>query len=361
MKKIVQILYSGLGGHGSVAFSIIEADKKKEFNHRLIFFGVEEINKTYAERCKRDNINYSVVVKKKGKNLAEWKKVYKQLKEWKPDIIILHSTTLIFPLTLYRKTHHCKFLFVEHTANRLKPRNEKISSVAGMLFADHVVLLTELYKQDLKEKLGKIFRESKVKVIPNGIDTDKFSSTGNQIKGPVKRIGMIGRFTEIKDQRGLIEAFREIVNNRKIPAIELHFAGDGTTLASLKDLVRSYDLEQKVLFYGNINEEEIVRFLQNMDIYVHATMGETMSTSIMQAMSTGLPVIATDVSGVSNMIENGVTGLLYDPNEKKSLVNKLEMVLNDDQLSVQLGRQARTHAAKEYSLTSMFDRYKECF
>lgn len=361
MKKIVQILYSGLGGHGSVAFSIIEADQKTEFDHKLIFFGVEELNKTYEERCRRDNIDYSVVVKSRGKTLAEWKKVYQQLKKWKPDIIILHSTTLIFPLALYRKIYRCKLLFVEHTPNELKQANEKISSVFGMFFADQVALLTELYKQDLRKKLGKAFLKSKVVVIPNGIDTDKFSPAKKQVKDAVRRIGMIGRFRETKDQRGLIEAFREIVNSSKILTIELHLAGDGTTLASLKDLVRSYNLEQSILFYGNINEDEVVCFLQNMDIYVHATKGETMSTSIMQAMSTGLPVIATNVSGVSNMIDNGVTGVLYDPDDKRDLVNKMQMVLNDGQLSEQLGYQARLYATKEYSLASMFNKYKKCF
>lgn len=360
-KKVVQILYGGLGGHASVAFSLIEGDRQKEFEHRLLFFGIEELTAEYRERCDKNGITFQSIVKKGKLPLNDWRKVYKCLSDWQPDVIVLHSTTLIFPMVLFHKLKKCRLIFVEHTPNHIKSRNEWLASRWGMRFADKVVFLTDVYRVEMVKALGAKYRKEKVTVIPNGIDVALFSPDETGEAQAQRDIGMIGRFSITKNQEELIDCFHQLVSNGQLADWKLHLAGDGTSLAPLKEKVKQYKLQDRVLFYGNIREDQIVSFLRKIRIYVHATKGETMSTAIMQAMACGLPVIGTNVAGVSNMIDDGNTGLLYQSSGEPGLAQCLIAVIENDPLRLNLARNARSYALEHYSLEKMFMRYKSVF
>ena len=95
--KVLQILFSGLGGHSNVAFSLIEADQDKKWQHEMLFYGVESVKPEYLVKCKLENIPTTYVSKKVGIDLVSYWKIFKQIIKSKPDVILLHSTNAIIP------------------------------------------------------------------------------------------------------------------------------------------------------------------------------------------------------------------------------------------------------------------------
>ena len=141
-------------------------------------------------------------------------------------------------------------------------------------------------------------------------------------------------------------------------SFRLRIAGDGDTMPDLVNLAKELGIAEQVEFCGMLNETALLDFMLSLDIYVHATMGETMSNSIMQAMACQLPVVASNVWGVNNMIENGVDGLLYEPGNAEQLSNILLRLADNTEEANHLGATARNIASNKYSNKTVFQRYK---
>ena len=129
----------------------------------------------------------------------------------------------------------------------------------------------------------------------------------------------------------------------------------------LNDKAAALDLGSAVEFTGMIPENEIPGFLCSLDIYVHASLGETMSTAIMQAMACGLPVIASDVMGINNMIQNGNTGILVPVKNAAALADAMESLISDEARSISLSVAARKFAEDKFSNRRMLDAYRQLY
>ena len=147
----------------------------------------------------------------------------------------------------------------------------------------------------------------------------------------------------------------------KIGISQRHIAGDGETITALRALVNKLNLDESVVFYGMLDESALIEFLHRLDIYVHATLGETMSTAIMQVMSCKLPIIASDVLGVNNMIKNGENGLLV-PAKNSSLLSQAmaDLIINQAK-AANLADNAYEFAKKNYSNQKMLGSYNAIF
>lgn len=356
---IVNILYSGLGGHFSVVFSLIEADEQKEYNHVLIFYGIEDMPQSYVDKCGQKGVPFFLVKKKQGLDLASQKKVLDILKKINPSVILLHSISLILPVYGFILGKNTRIISVEHQSNHLKSKKEWLWSVLLMRLSANVVFLTELYASQMKKHLGFLYDPAKVRVISNGINTDLFKP----IPAPNDNysIGMLSRLISIKDHITLVEAFRMITGTRKYADIKLIIAGDGETKDRIMDKVMELNLSNSVDMPGMLSESISPEFLNKLTIYIHASFGETMSTAIMQAMACGKPVIASDVDGINNMVIHGETGILVPPGDKNALAAKIEELLSDRELRDRLGNNALQFARKNYSNKVMFARYRELF
>jgi glycosyltransferase involved in cell wall biosynthesis len=108
-----------------------------------------------------------------------------------------------------------------------------------------------------------------------------------------------------------------------------------------------------------LSEREIIDCLRTTDIYVHSSLGETMSTAVMQAMSTGLAVIGTDVSGINNMVEPNVTGALFPAKDVDRLTELLDTWIDSPESYLRMGVRAREIALERFSHISMFERYAD--
>ncbi|OHX65556.1 glycosyltransferase family 4 protein [Flammeovirga pacifica] len=347
-KKVTHILYSGLGGHGSVVFSILQGDKNNELDQSLIFYGIEKLPEDYRNKVSKRN--YNVIYKKKGFDLISYYNVVKCLRKQKPEVIFLHSTNLIFAVKIFSILYGAKIISIEHTPNETKTLIEKIYTLFSLKVSNTVVFLTDFYKNQI---LNKYSLKTYFKVINNGIDTN-FYKLPYFPKRSYNLI-MAARFTFQKDQKTIINALNKL-NKISMFNYDLFLAGEGATLNELKE----YTVKNKIPnihFLGLLGEKELLRFLQKSDIYIQSSFSETMCTSVLQAMSCSLPVIGTNIPGINNIIEDELNGLLFEVNNTDELISKI-LFLENQKIYNSISKNARNKMLLEFSQERMFKQYQ---
>ena len=359
----MHMLYSGLGGHGSVFFSLVEADIKKEFDYRAVFCGTVNMLDDYKINCRRLQVPYHYLTKKNGVHTPSFFHLFKFFFKNRPTVIFLHGVTFgIISAFCYKIIKPRTKIIVRDTqAHHLKTRMEWFWMFFCILLAKRIVVLTEVSAEGLKKKFGWMVQKKKIVLIPNGLKIEKYKPVGRLSTEKKIAIGMQSRLQPIKDHPTLLRAFAILKEKFTNYSLSLHIAGDGETMPTIQELIKELGLQESVRLHGMLNESELIEFMHSLDIYVHATFGETLSNSIMQAMACGLPVIASDVWGVNNMITNNQTGLLYKSGDFEQLATLLEKLFNSPELRTTLGNAARDFAINQYSDAVMFSRYKQLF
>jgi len=301
--KICQITYSGFGGLGSVIFSLISADQRQNHQWPIGFIGNKPLDDSYQSLSKKMESEYKAFQFKPRMHISAWIQLFRWLQKLRPEVIICHTLNPILVCKIYCLFYSIPLISVAHTSNAVKPLGEKITSFFSILFSNKIILLTNEYKFQLQKSYGLFFPDNKVEVIPNGIDLKVFyPAIKKEINQAKYKIGMAGRFSLTKKQDLLIQALDHISILRPDLNIELHLAGDGEQLEILKLMAKGSINSKKIIFNGLLDEVDIAPWMRDLDIYVHATDGETLSTSLLQAMASSLPIIASDVTGVDNLI-----------------------------------------------------------
>lgn len=357
--KIAQITYSGFGGLGSVVFSLISADSQHKYDWAVGFFGDQELDAAYEALCKQYSVGFESFCTVPNRRYQAWLELSRWLDVERPDVVICHSITAILPCRWYAWRRGARLIAVEHTPNQVKTRNEWAGSRMAMLLADRVVVLTDEYKEELRQAHGWLFRPDKVAVIPNGIDTDIFSPKQDLTKSTDKdvRIGMAARFSFSKRQDLLVDALERLKQLRPDFSIKLVFAGDGSELERVKSLASNSAVSSYIQFDGLLSEADVAPWLRELDIYVHATEGETLSTSLLQAMATGLPIVASDIPGVHNLLGAKKEYGCCVPNEASHFVDSILDLIDDPSERIALGQRARAEVIESYSNEVMLQRY----
>ena len=359
--KILHVLYSGLGGHGNVFFSMADADKGGERQYEALFFGIEDVKEEYIQKAKARGIPWYNVKKKNGLDLSAYRSVRKIIQRSAPDVVFIHGSTMLFYVKYRFPFLSKKFKLIarEAQANQLKTIRENFALGISFFLSDKIIFLSKEYRDEVKKKFPLLFSEKRTTVIPNGIDLGIFKPAPSREDGLI-RIGMQSRLIDIKDHRTLIEAFALCIEQTE-KKILLQLAGDGTCRSSLEDLVKNLGVEENVQFTGMLDESALPGFINGLDIYVHATFGETMSTALMQVMACRKPIISSDVPGVNNMIANGQTGILVPVKDKEALTRAILLLLNNPVTSRQLAEAGYKFAQINFDSNTMVRKYLEVF
>lgn len=345
--NITHILYSGLGGTTDYVFNLIKGDISKQFKHSLIFYGVEAINTDTLKAANELSKYVTVIQKKRGLDRGAIRQLKQAVLTTSSSTVTCHINSLILPLSSFSKGKF-KLLFVEHQANHLKTKREKYWSLFAQRKAEVVISLTESYQENLKELVGRYYRPDKNKVIQSGIVLSDYFSSIN--KGLSLRIGMVSRINGFRDHETLIKAFLKLKN----PNISLHIAGDGP----LKEELSSRYKSEHIHWHGLLNQQAIITFLAGLDIYVHASKGETSSMAIMQAMASELPIIASDVIGIKIVVENS-QGVLVEVKNSSALSIALTEFIESSEKRLAHSVSSGQYAKEHFDHIKMFQQYAE--
>lgn len=202
---------------------------------------------------------------------------------------------------------------------------------------------------------------SRIDVLHSGVDTQRFrpaASQGQTGKQEPLVVGCVARLCPGKGHETLIRAFALAKAALSIQ-IRLLIIGDGPARAGLEALVRALGLIPSVNFAGE--RADVCDQLRSLDVFVLASHQEGRPTSIMEAMATGLPVIATDVGAVADLVVEGQTGLLVAAGDTQALSQAILALLEDAPRRRAMGAAARQIAEVAFTLDDMALRYAEFY
>ncbi len=252
-------------------------------------------------------------------------------------------------------TIHGKNYFWEKLRRRLA--YQWVSRTATM------VAVSENLKQFIVEKVG--VNSGRVKVVYNGVDAllplsladiDQCKKeldlpTGDQI------VGVVGNLYPVKGHQYLIAAIPAVLD--KCPDTTFIFAGRGQLEVELKEQVQQLGIDGKVRFLGL--RQDIPRILAVLDVFALPSLSEGLSMAILEAMVAGKPVIATDVGGNPELVENAKTGYLVPSQSSQALADRLISLLTNRERALEFGKIGQLRAQGQFNLQSMVQAYQSLY
>lgn len=338
--RALHLLYGGMGGLSSYLMEFVRSDQDRLFENAVLYYGIESPHDEYVKFCQDNGIRHASVIKQRGLDLRSYSRVFSFLVRHRPDVVVVHSTTVCPPVFLYGMFRRCRTVFVEHTASAVKTRADWYSSRLAQRFADHVVLFYPEQLGELQARLGGAVRPHKITTIPKSVDVRHFRARQQRTDQSIV-IGMQSRLNASRDHATLLRAVASLVKEESGSQLQLRIAGDGPTRPRYESLARELGIENRVTFTGTLNRAELSDFLQGLDVYVHASAGETVCYAIMEAQATGLPIVASDVNGINNAIRHGRNGFLFRAGDVDELAGILKRLVKDRSLREEYGRISR--------------------
>ena len=272
------------------------------------------------------------------------------LKKEKPDILHIHNISGTyfskdFALAGYKPTVVSVWgSDVRTISNSWSLR--KVKTVAALKRVDRLTATSQF----LAKQTSRLIGESKsIKVVPFGVDTlvfdpDKFKKESRENK---IIIGFVKHLENIYGPEVLLEAF-SIVNS-KFPNSELWFIGDGSQKDNLISKSEDLDVASKVKFKGAVSHNQIPAYLSKLDIFVMpSVVEEGFGVSALEAAAMKLPVVATKLGGITEVVEDNVTGILVKENNPESLAKELLKLIKDNFLREKMGEEGRRLVEKKY-------------
>lgn len=221
--------------------------------------------------------------------------------------------------------------------------------------AAFVVTVSSYNKDLIVEECGEDVRH-KIRIIHCGVDPEAFSPAYRPDKGEGRalRVVCVASLEEVKGHRFLIEACRRL-EDRGV-SVECDLVGTGALHRTLTAQVEEAGLRDRIRFHGGLPRPEVARMLKRAHVAVlasHPTPSgkrEGIPVALMEAMATGLPVVASAVSGIPELIQHEGSGILVPPGDPEALADALARLASDDDLRQWLGSAGRHKVMREFNL-----------
>ena len=238
-----------------------------------------------------------------------------------------------------------------------KVRHIIIDFICG-LFSNQIISVSKAMKTKLKLAP---FSKKKVTVVYNGVSPNYFTDTENQPQSMKKDFGikenqlMIGTLARISPEKGieyLIDAFNQI--KKQFPNTKLVIVGDAYSSSDkiykqrILKLIKAYHLQNDVIMPGY--RSDVINLIQGVDISVSSSLMESFGLFILESMAMGKAVVATEVGGVPEVVENGRTAILVKPRDSISLAKAISTLIFDEKMRINLGIRGKKRALKYFSI-----------
>jgi glycosyltransferase involved in cell wall biosynthesis len=279
---------------------------------------------------------------------------------FRPDIIHSHLFHADLPgrIASFLARGHRRSLFISHQhipEQRFLPIRGFLDRSSRFL-VDAFICVSEAVADHVRVHLKP--KPEKLVVLPNGRNLRPFLAIPPNKKGKIWRFGTVGRLDKQKDQLLLLEALFELKKRRC--SFHCVIAGEGPLNQTLREHIERLDLVEEVDLLGR--REDIPEILAALDLFIMSSRYEGLPIAVIEAMAAGLPIVATDVPGLRDVLTDTV-GQLVPYRNVEALADGIEAVMGDDQLRLEMGRQGRQRARLKYSrermltdLTELYDK-----
>jgi L-malate glycosyltransferase len=220
--------------------------------------------------------------------------------------------------------------------------------------SDGVTAVSESLREDTCDSLG-ISRE--IQVIPNFLDITRFRPPSRaRADRARKRLVHVSNFRPVKRIGALIEVFRRV--RQQIPAT-LVLVGGGPEMPGARAQIAAAGLEQDVEYAGEVHD--VVGLFATADLFLLPSATESFGLAALEAMACEVPVIASRVGGLPEVIDDGISGFLHEPEDLDGMVASAVRLLTDDDLHRRMARAGRAVAVERYSADRVVPQYEAAY
>lgn len=328
----------------------------------------------FQNRISRSDVEIIEINKKDGKDLSAYKKVWSVIRKFKPDIVHTRNIPTLDMLVPAALSGVRRLIHSEHGLDlmELAGHHSKYNFLRRLsqLFTRRYITVSHDLENWLHKEIG--IPKHKISLIYNGVDTEIFQPPANNTNpapifprdfAPPRAlvIGTIGRLGKVKDQVTLAHAFVRLIElcpNLRETA-RLVIVGDGELRSEIESILEAGGVSDLVWLPGFCsNTPEIYR---SFNIFTLPSLREGISNTILEAMASGLPVIATNVGGNPEIVEDGVTGQLVPAANPEAIVSALQKYIDDPELAKVHGQAGHNKAMNKFSLTAMVQGYQKVY
>lgn len=357
MKKVLHLRSSGgILGAEKVIQEI--ATKSRHFGYESVVGIIHDLDDPYPEYVDflRNYKIETVVFDGNGKvDIKRVKSIGKYIDNHKIDLLHSHG---------YKEDYNCLFVkqnIPKIATNHLWKRTNiksRIYTFTDALFLQFFNIVTGV-SSEIMGDMNKYYLRRTVK-IPNGIDTAYYCPIEKSIdlykeldipKGSVI-LGMISSITKVKGHEIAVRAYKRIRKNKQV---YLLIVGEGEMSDRIKNLADREGIKENVRFAGKT--ERVRDYLSIIDIFLITSFREGLPMALLEAMAVEKAVIATKVGEIINVITDNVNGLLIYPNDIEQLANKVDYLIVNKKIRLNMGIEARRTVVKKYSSTRMVRNY----
>lgn len=352
--KVIQIMPEfDLAGAEIMCENLVYALKK--LGQDVIVVSLYSRKTTITYRMEAAGIDIRYLDKKSGLDLSMIGKLRNIFKEEKPDVIHTHRHVKQYAIPAAVLSGVEKRIHTVHNiaSKELKKSARILARFFYKFCKTTPVALSGIVKESIVLEYG--LKESAIPVVFNGIDLSKCIPKHIYENEGRFTILHIGRFAEAKNHLMLLRAFK-LFHEQK-PDTRLMLIGDGKKRADIETYIKENELEECVELLGL--QSNVYGFLNEADMFTLPSIYEGVPMTLIEAMGTGLPIVATKVGGIPDMLTNDESALLVDVNEE-SITRAFLRVYEDKALRNKLGRNAKARSC-EFSFEMMAKKYVDIY
>lgn len=360
------------GGLENGLVNLINRSSKYNFRHIVICLTTSG---AFSRRITQNNVDIVELKKPDGHSLSTLIKLRKLIKQCRPSIVHSRNLAALEYQIATLGLPGIKRIHGEHGRDINDPhgKNWKYNLLRRFspLWIDRYITVSRELELWLSECIG--ISSNVITCQANGVDCDIFSEKSNQRKTTLTTkensldivdcyvIGTVGRLAAIKDQESLIAAFAKVVAilNREKKQLCLLIVGDGPLRKHLEDYAKTLGVLHFVRFCGN--RDDVSDLLKIMDVFVLPSIAEGVSNTLLEAMATGLPVIATAVGGAPDIINSGINGFLVNVGNREEIANRLIACFVDRNRAYTIGCNGRETVKRYYNWSDAIENYYQIY
>jgi sugar transferase (PEP-CTERM/EpsH1 system associated) len=360
---VVHLIYRfDFGGLETLVAECINRMPVEQYRHAIVCLtGYTE----FAAKISRPGVDIIALDKPPGLALATHVKLWKLLRQLKPAVLHTYNLAAVEYAFTAAMAGVPVRVHAEHGRDAGDPHglNRKHNLLRRGLtpFIDRYVPVSDDLQRWLRQVVG--VPDAKTLMIANGVDTDRFQPLRDQRAAGRREfiIGTVGRIQDVKNHAGLIDAFirlRDMMPEQR-DRLRLTIVGNGPLLGMISEKVRAAGLQDAVWLPGS--RTDIAELMGGFDVFALPSIAEGTPVTILEAMATGLPVVASRVGGIPEVVEDQVTGLLVPPADPLALAEALAVYERDPALAARHGAAGRAHVERSNSIAAMVAGYARLY
>ncbi|BBL35895.1 D-inositol-3-phosphate glycosyltransferase [Nitrosomonas stercoris] len=359
------IFHFGVGGLENGLVNLINHIPENRYRHVIICLkGFSEFHK----RLQRNDVEIIALNKREGNDFSIYKKLYRLFKQLNPDIVHTRNLAAMEAQVIAAIAGVKVRIHGEHGRDifDLEGKNRKYNLLRKLIrpFVHHFIAVSK----DLEQWLINTVKVSPARVhqIYNGVEHLRFRPDNTL---PVEAlpagflddnpfvVGGVGRMAEVKDFPSLVKAFLLLHKQLSVTdrPLKLIIVGDGVARQQCEAMLHASGVEQFAWLPGE--REDVPQLMHLMDLFVLPSLAEGVSNTILEAMASSLPVVATRVGGNSELVLIGKTGSLVTPGEPAELAQAINSYYQNNVLARVYGQRAREIIEQQFSMYSMTSGY----